>query len=652
MNFVEPLWFFLLIAIPLVVAIQVLLWLRRSKAWKSLVAERLRKRLVRSRSGTRIFVALGLAMLGFALLVTSLARPEAGEEWVETRTESRNLLLCFDISQSMLTEDAGAGSRLDAAKAAALEIVERFPADRIGLLIFSGETQVTVPLTIDHSFLNQTINQLNPLDLPIGGSNLALALNDAIGLLVETGQRNNVMILFSDGEDHSSGIDVAATRAKTNGVFVYTLGFGSEKGDFIKDPRERDGYFVDRRGNRVVSQLKEASLLKIAERTEGVYARGVGNDFLGSLDAAVTRMDVFQETGGHQRIAKPIYQWFLLPSLLLLMSSVVVSRLASPSAVGALLLTFFLLSNPIKADELTDAYYGEKATKLGDHEAAHKLFQNAAESAEGERRARFHLATGASATKLALWDSAVSSFSKALISENQETLREAHFALGNALFYLGANEKDREEKAWKGAVNHFEESLKIKETEAASQNLEALQKFIEQKKQSEEEKEDDEEKPEKEKPEEGEDDEGEDDEGEGEGDEGEGEEVGEKSEEEKERGSNEEGSEEEESEEEKEGDPSGEKSEKEGQNKPKEGEGEDEPEEKEGSQSKDEKETQEEPAGQEDSNEQASKKEAEKEKEEESEEERARRILNQQADFGGRPPTSRRRILRRPEKDW
>ena len=627
------------------VAIQVALWRRRKKAWKNLVADRLKQRLVRPRSGVRMFVALGLAMLGFALFAASLAKPEAGEEWIETRAESRNLLLCFDISQSMLTEDAGGTSRLNAAKAAALEIAERFPADRIGLLIFSGETQVTVPLTIDHTFLNQTINQLNPLDLPIGGSNLALALNDATGLLVETGQRNNVMIVFSDGEDHSSGIEAAASRAKTNGVFVYTLGFGSEEGDFIKDPRERSGFFVDRRGNRVLSQLKESSLQKIAERTEGVYARGVGSSFLGSLDAAVARLDVFQEAGGHQRIAKPIYQWFLLPSLLLLMSSLVVSRLATNPAAIALLLLSFALSSPVKADEFTDAYYGKKATKLGDHQIAQQLYQDAAESAEGERKARFHLAAGASAVKMERWDSAVSSFSKALISENSETRREAHYALGNALFYLGAKEEDRQEKAWQGALNHFEESLSIEETKAARENLEALKKFIQQKQQQEQQSE---EKNEEQQPQDGEGEESKDEKEPQDGKEGEEEKESESSE--AENPEDQEESQDGESEQEKEGEPGEDESEseKKGENEPKEGEGEGEedPEQQEGSPSEDEAEEKEEPAGTEESHQQAP------EPKEETDEERARRILNQQADFGGRPPTSRRRILRRPEKDW
>lgn len=640
MTFAEPLWLWLLVVIPIVVTLSILQWMRRGKAWKKLVAARLEKRLVRPRSGVKVFVALSLAMLGFALLVTSLAMPEAGEEWIETRTESRNLLLCFDISQSMLTEDSGAGSRLDAAKAAALEIAERFPTDRIGLLIFSGETQVTVPLTIDHTFLNQTINQLNPLDLPIGGSNVALALNDATDLLVDTGQRNNVMIVFSDGEDHSSGIEIAARRAKSNGIFVYTLGFGSEKGDFIKDPRERGGFFLDRRGNRVLSQLKEESLQTIARETDGLYAQGVGNRFLGSLDAAVARMDVFQQEGGHQRIAKPVFQWFLLPSLLLLMSSVIVSRLGSAAKSLAVLLACITLPNPVEANELSDSFLGKRANQEGEHGKAHQLFESAAEAAEGARRAKFHLAAGASASQAADWDAAISSFSQALISEESETRHQAHFALANALFYRGAQNEEAREKSWKGAVAHFEESLKIEQTKAAKENLEAVRKLLKQE-QQEEEKEQEQEKSEDENNEE-ENEKNEDPQEGEEGEEGEpeeGEETDDKKEEsegEGESGENENPDEPKEGEQENQGESGENESPEEGENSedPQEGEpNEENPEEQQTEQAQENQENQEEPK-------------------EETAEERARRILNQQADFGDRPPSSRRRVLRRPEKDW
>jgi len=646
-----PLWFLLLIAIPLVIVLQIFIWKRRGKAWKQLIAERRRKRGSRSRSVTKHFVGLALAMLGLLLLVTSLAMPEAGEEWIETRNEGRNLLLCMDISQSMLTEDVGSGSRLDAAKAAALEIVDRFPNDRIGLLIFSGETQITVPLTIDHTFLTQTISQLNPLDLPLGGSDLSQALKDAVEVLVETKQRNNVMVVFSDGEDHSSGIESAARRAKGQGVFIYSLGFGSEKGDFIRDPRMRDGFFVDRRNNRVVSQLKEESLRTIAAKTGGVYSKGAGGDFLQTLNAAVDRMDVFQQEGNHQRIAKPVYQWFLLPGLLFLMSSVIVSRLPSaPIAACLAIMVFFSSVDQAQAGELREIYQGKAANERGDHEAAHEHFYEAAESATGERSAQLHLASGASASKAKLWGSAVSSYSQALLASNTEIRQDAHYGLANSLFYLGSSHEDQAErqKAWGGAVKHYEESLKIEPTKEAEENLSFVKSLL--KKDQSEEQEDKDESEEKDDKEESSDeeeskkDDQEDSEKaaddpkdqEGKPKEEQSDDPKEKGDPKPEDGDPKDGEA---------GDPKKEEG-KEGQpdkSEKKDGQKESDPQESEASESDQEK-------GEEE--EMANLQPEEKPPKEETAEERARRILNQQADFGKRPPSSQRRVLRRPKKDW
>lgn len=622
--------------IPLVVTLGILKWRSRQKRLGSLVADRLKSRLVNARPGSKHFTALGLAMLGLALLITALAMPEAGEEWIETKAEGRNILLCVDISQSMLTEDAGAASRLAAAKGAALGIVERFPTDRIGLLVFSGETQVMVPLTIDHSFLSQTITQLNPIDLPVGGSDLALAIKDSTIILNQTGQRNNVMVILSDGEDHSSGIDDASGMAAKAGVFIYTLGFGSEDGDYIRDPRELDGFFRDRRGNKVISQLKSDSLQLIAAKTNGSYSRGVGGDFLGSLDRAVAKMDRFEQEGGHQRIAKPVYQWFLCPGLFFLMLSVIIDRL--PLARAAIILAAFVLTfgNPAEGGEFLDTLAAQKANKEGDHRMASGLFRSAADQAEGGRRAKLQMAAGASAYRAEDWTGAAAAFSEALLTEDDDLRREAHYSLANALYYQGAATEGKPRiSAWQGAVSHYGESLKLGENQSAAENLALVKQLLQQAEQEQQEKEKQEqEKKEQEDQQQKEEENESDDEQEKNGDQGE---------EKEEDQENQDNKDESDKGDEKEGGKEGEPKEEE----PKDGEnqkGENESEEN--GQPEEEKDdpgpTQEEQEAQ----------EMEPEKGKESPEERARRILKSQADFGGNPPKAQRRYFRRPEKDW
>lgn len=651
MTFSTPEWFTILIIIPLVVTMAILTWRRRERRWKAIIAQRLKAQLARTRCAKRHFIALGLSMIGFLLIVFSLAMPENGEEFLETRQEGRNILLCFDISQSMLTLDAGAGSRLASAKGAALEIVERFPTDRIGLLVFAGESQLIVPLTIDHNFLNESITQLNPIDLPIGGSNLAQAIKDATRILNKTGQRNNTMVVLSDGEDHSSGIETAANTAAANGVFIYALGFGSENGDFVQDPRSRDGYFYDRRGNRVLSQLKEESLRRIANQTQGVYSRAAGGNFLTSLQQAVSEMDSFEEEGGHQRIAKPIYQWFLFPGLLFLVSAFILQRLPVAAPAASVIMALFAFFAPLQSEahELVDIYHGRLANETGLHSAAHDNFKKAAEKNTGARAAKLHLAAGASAYQEKDWDTAAASFGEALLAEDESLRQKAHYALANSLFYKGREQKDENQvKTWQGAISHFEESLNFSDDTAARENLEFLKKLIQQKQQQQEQKKNDEQKKnnseeqsedspknsdKENKPEEQSENSDSD-----QGDKEDAENPSQSPDQEQPDSKNPEGPEN--PEEQEAGEGSGNQSEEE---KPAEGsEKNNEQKEEESSKKND---VQESPQTQ--TNQEQSETEPK-----ETSVERARRILREQADFGGKPPRARRRTYRRPEKDW
>lgn len=661
MTFANPTWLLLLIPLPLLVIAAGITRQRRGERWHKMVADRHRTRLSYQRPVWIYFTSLAFGLFGLAGLIVAYAQPESGEEWIETKNEGRNILLCVDISRSMLTKDVSP-NRLLAARAAALDIVEQFPQDRIGLLVFSGETQVQVPLTIDHTFIQQSLAQLNPIDLPIGGSNLGEAILTGTRVLVDTGQRSNILVIFSDGEEFSSGLEEAAKTAVDSGVFVYALGFGTKAGDFIPGDTPEQPFFFDRNKNRVQSRLNEESLTMIAKISDGFYSRGIGPTFLRKLDNAVQEMDRFEEEGKHQRVAKPAYQWFLFGGILFLMASLALRCFPLRSATAAVLAFLFLPTPPAQANPLAD---GRSALREGDAMRAHSLFTEAAEQTSGDRASRIHLAAGSAAFQAQGWSSAADSFSQALVTTDADLKQQAHYSLATSLFYLGNKQsKEAKIKAWQGAIEHYEQALEITpDDEKSGKNLELLRKHLkglqseeEQKENQKQESSDDQEKEDEEQPDD-------------------------KEESENQEGDNPDNKEEQSNQDENQSE------DKEEREDPSKGEGENEQESRNQEENKEDEQDQKDSEGKsgdendpqkdhensnnsEEKNKQGSEDPENKEKSDkesstaseaeselpppdgESREDRARRLLRQHADFGGKPPKYRRRNFRRPEKDW
>ena len=670
MTFAHPEWLLCLTFLPILALISWLAWRQRGKRWQKLVAPRLQKRLSRTQPAWVHFTGLGLALLGLTGLIVAFAQPESGEEWIEVESEGRNILFCVDISRSMLAEDVQP-SRLQASRAAALEILERFPNDRVGVLLFAGENLMQSPLTLDHGFVEQTLAQLDPADIPYGGSNLSGAINDGVRMLTQTGQQSNIMVVFSDGEGSTVGVEPAAAKAAREGIFIYALGMGTNEGSFIPDPRQRDGKFRDRSGNPVFTRLDEEALRTVASKTDGFYSRGIGGEFLKKLDSALTEMDRFREEGKHQRVAKPAHQWFLFGGLLLLMISIFIRTLPHGRTV-ALLAGLFFITPQVEASLISD---GRDALERGEQLEAHQFFRLAAQEESGERAARLQLAAGSAAYRAKSWHAAADSFSNALSSENVELQEQAHYALATSLFYLGVPTEGEEQiKAWQGSVKHFKAALDLNPDHAeAASNLKQVEDFLrkkeeekEEQQQNEEEKKEDQEEDKKDKPEDSEQDQEKDQE-EKEGDQGEDGDEGDQSNEEK-------PSEDQESkgDQSEEGEPQDnpEPSENEGEG---ENEGEEEPQPgEEGKDSKGDPEQSDEGKkdgknegenngepqnGDPSKNSEGKPQEAQEAKQApepktESREERARRLLKQYADFGEKAPRRVRRPYNRASQDW
>jgi Ca-activated chloride channel family protein len=501
MSFTYPEVFLLIALVPLMLASAILASRSRGRAWKRLVATRLRPILVTAGSPAPRWISHGLALAAFILVIAALAGPNAGYRKETETIRGRNLLLAIDISRSMLAEDESP-NRLAAALAAALEVIDQFPNERIGVIAFSGSPFLLAPLTVDHGAIRETLQQLDPVTLreldadylPRGGSDIAQAVRLATDTLRETGQKNNALILFTDGETHDGGIEEAADAAADGGLTIFTAGFGSEEGTFIPDPRQKDQRLRDRSGDLVFSRLESEQLRLLARRTGGFHTHGSGRYFAQNLETAVEQLDRFELEGRKRRVAIPRFQWFLLPAIMLFIASILVNtpwRLLARSATAGLAL-WCLLPDTAEA-RLLPGTGAERAYAAGDYERALGLFTRELDEARGERRTRLQLGAGAAAYRLEDFPRASRAYSDALLSSSPVVQEEAHYALANSLFFRGrgplesAGEEARSSARvaaialWTDALGHYEGTLAISPGhEGAKHNHEVVRKRLEE----------------------------------------------------------------------------------------------------------------------------------------------------------------------------
>lgn len=221
--------------------------------------------------GRMIRAALMLAVV--VLLVTALARPQFGDRVDTVRREGQDLVVALDLSASMVAEDV-APNRLAAAKLAVSRLIERLDGDRIGLVAFAGEAFVQSPLTTDYGAAMLFLNAMEPDLVPVPGTDLGQAIDVALDGFGEIGQRDRLLVVITDGEDHEGAIDAAVERAVDAGVRVYAVGMGSTEGVPIPSFDESGapaGFLRDEAGTVVTTRLDDATLQALADRSGGVY---------------------------------------------------------------------------------------------------------------------------------------------------------------------------------------------------------------------------------------------------------------------------------------------------------------------------------------------------------------------------------------------
>ena len=444
MSFISSGWLALYILIPIIMIGAILVHTKRNKAWKSIVAPRLQKHLVREGSQVKTWFSIASALLGAALLITALARPYKGVTRTVETISSRNIIIAIDTSRSMLVRD-GSPDRMTSAKAISLEMIESFPEDRIGIIAFSGLPLLMAPLTVDHAAVQETISQLDTDVIPSGGSNIARAIMLANKTFEKTNQKSNAVIIISDGEDLSPEANLAAQAIRDAEIKVCTIGVGSTEGGIIPDYRTRDGKFRDYRGKTVHSKLIPEALEKIASIGNGSYLAGSsGADRV--IKRALSSINAEEGDNIESSVPNERYEWFLIPAIFLLLLSMVLrahlfkpslSKLTQQNSLSAvsIILGAVLCYDTASANNHIEA--AKKAYQSNDYQAALDAFGKAIKESPKGQHSAIAFSQGSSAYRLKEWELAGNYFSQALFDEKKSLQQEAHYNLANSLFYSG-----------------------------------------------------------------------------------------------------------------------------------------------------------------------------------------------------------------------
>jgi Ca-activated chloride channel family protein len=331
-RFAETGWLLGLTLVPALVLAFVVLGRSRRRALERFAEHELVRRLTATVSLPARRTKAGLVVGAVGLMVLALARPQFGTRVETVRSVGQDVVVAFDLSQSMLAEDV-APSRLERARLSILRLLRNLDGDRLGLVAFAGTAFVQCPLTADYGAAAMFLNAMQPDLMPVQGTDLAEALRVGLDALEQGTRDAGVLLLVTDGEGHEEArdpaVDVQLQRAIDLGVTIHAVGIGTVEGapiPVLDERGGRSGFLRDEDGTVVTTRLDEGTLRRIATGTTGArYVRaGVGGTALDDLVDEIAGVD--GEAVDERRITQfeEQYQIFLALALALLVAEALI----------------------------------------------------------------------------------------------------------------------------------------------------------------------------------------------------------------------------------------------------------------------------------------------------------------------------------------
>jgi Ca-activated chloride channel family protein len=306
-------YLYFLIAIPVLAMLFLYVQYWKRKKQREFGDFDLLKKLSPEKSIFKPVLKLVVFLLALTCLIIGLVNPKMGTKLETVKREGIDIVFAIDVSKSMLAEDV-APSRLEKSKQLVSQIINNLGNDRIGIVAYSGSAFPVLPITTDYSVAKMFLQGMNPGIISAQGTSIDQAINLATTYIDKKDKTNKLLIIISDGEDHSEASTDAAEEAKKLGLKIITIGVGSEKGGPI--PLKRNGvvqsFQRDQNDEVVITKRNPAVLKEIAKISGGGYVDG--NSTKAVLDYVKNALDNIQRTefeSTQMSDFKSQFQWFL-----------------------------------------------------------------------------------------------------------------------------------------------------------------------------------------------------------------------------------------------------------------------------------------------------------------------------------------------------
>lgn len=289
-RFANPDYLFLLAILPVLVIFYAYAIIRKKRAIKKLGNPLLMMQLMPDESFKRQHLKFWLLLGAITVVIFIIAGPQFGSKLETVKRNGVEIMVCLDVSNSMLAEDV-TPNRLEKAKQILAKLTDGFKNDKVGLIVFAGDAYTQLPITSDYISAKMFLSSINPSMVSTQGTSIGAAINLAMRSFTPNETSDKAIILITDGENHEDDAIGAAKQAAEKGVHVNIVGMGLPKGA----PIPLDGsnnYMKDKEGNVVITQLNETMCQEIAAAGKGLYVRADNtNSALRTLEKEIDKLN-------------------------------------------------------------------------------------------------------------------------------------------------------------------------------------------------------------------------------------------------------------------------------------------------------------------------------------------------------------------------